>query len=851
MPDHRDLNPDRLKPGLAKGGRLKPGLVTPAYTGGTPGAAGQIKPSLRDRNGNLKPGLVQGNVLKPSLRNLNSAIWTPDSIDDANLLQNLGEQLVYAESLVGGLPVLASSIGTLAPPRGQRCVRFDGNNDFATRSRVTSGTITQLTVCGWYKTSTGSRALAAEYATGGNFSWLLYHFGGQIWLNLSGNGTSVGFYNSNAGTYTNGSWRHVAFTFNAGLVVLYVDGVAVAGTADAIPPSLFNTTAAFNLGGNIAGVLTLDGWMVDWRVYNEALSPSRVLAITNQHLTPSVIDSTGLVAAWWLQDEGGTTIRDWSGNGRDLIATNTQSTFHATDAGVKYNAANELGHSLWKSIDSNGSGAAYAENSTWISIRQLTGDFSYKFLLRVNGGNGVIGVQQEPVPDPVGYNIVDLGVQFIDAANVRVWSNGAYSDHAFAWTSLTQMVISRSVSTLSLHLNGTLIKSVTINTNPMYPVATLSTVFNLIAHVPESDIQSRTASVHIVYGNLVIPRNEADTSKDVLGNTLQYAGPIAQPPAMEVPCVTGNGSSVRISMGTQQVATGNTPFKKECLVNFSNAASGLEVLFWEGSDAINRCHIVYRNGSGKIVSEFGSGTAAATSATTIVAGKWYRVTVEYTGAANVVSIDGVVEATTSYNAFNLLPLNSALLAYYSATSVWALHATAGICGVSITTGGVTRYPLFDQCGPGSSNTNRDFYIMGSDGSATLVSGGIVNGTVSEVYATRCPFVRDWAIQYGGGIAANGSFIPGRIGSNLDAAGNAKTLLPGQHRNPFSRLIRNPFGAPSLAINGATPTTRLAPGDDDQAVSPANTKFTSGYDRYFATRVPLVGSELSSAEDYRS
>jgi hypothetical protein len=87
MPDHRDLNPDRLKPGLAKGGRLKPGLVTPAYTGGTPGAAGQIKPSLRDRNGNLKPGLVNGNELKPSLTN-----GAPPDI--ANLLIETGDALL-------------------------------------------------------------------------------------------------------------------------------------------------------------------------------------------------------------------------------------------------------------------------------------------------------------------------------------------------------------------------------------------------------------------------------------------------------------------------------------------------------------------------------------------------------------------------------------------------------------------------------------------------------------------------------------------------------------------------------------------------------------------------------------
>ena len=70
MPDYSSLNPAVLKPGLTTpdGADLKPGLVTSAYTGGTPTAANQIKPSLRNADGSLKAGLVSGGALKPSLR---------------------------------------------------------------------------------------------------------------------------------------------------------------------------------------------------------------------------------------------------------------------------------------------------------------------------------------------------------------------------------------------------------------------------------------------------------------------------------------------------------------------------------------------------------------------------------------------------------------------------------------------------------------------------------------------------------------------------------------------------------------------------------------------------------------
>ena len=54
------------------------------------------------------------------------------------------------------------------------------------------------------------------------------------------------------------TWYHVAFTFNAGTVVLYVNGIAVAGSLDsgAIPSTLYAGTAdviigAMNAGGSL------------------------------------------------------------------------------------------------------------------------------------------------------------------------------------------------------------------------------------------------------------------------------------------------------------------------------------------------------------------------------------------------------------------------------------------------------------------------------------------------------------------------------------------------------------------------------------------------------------------------
>lgn len=70
--DYRDLNPSILKPGLTTpdGLDLKPSLVTTAYSGGTPSAANQIKPSLRNADGSLKSSIANANLLKPSMRSV-------------------------------------------------------------------------------------------------------------------------------------------------------------------------------------------------------------------------------------------------------------------------------------------------------------------------------------------------------------------------------------------------------------------------------------------------------------------------------------------------------------------------------------------------------------------------------------------------------------------------------------------------------------------------------------------------------------------------------------------------------------------------------------------------------------
>ncbi len=101
MATFSDLDPRVLRQGLvtADRSRLKPGMTTPLYAGGTPTAANQVKPSWLHINGiNLKPGLVdsQGNLktslLQPQqkIENLASANWLGGQSEATTLFDRSG-----------------------------------------------------------------------------------------------------------------------------------------------------------------------------------------------------------------------------------------------------------------------------------------------------------------------------------------------------------------------------------------------------------------------------------------------------------------------------------------------------------------------------------------------------------------------------------------------------------------------------------------------------------------------------------------------------------------------------------------------------------------------------------------
>jgi hypothetical protein len=56
--DYSDLDPAALRASLSDGTRLKKSITTDLYTGGTPSAANQVKPSIMYADGTLKESVT-------------------------------------------------------------------------------------------------------------------------------------------------------------------------------------------------------------------------------------------------------------------------------------------------------------------------------------------------------------------------------------------------------------------------------------------------------------------------------------------------------------------------------------------------------------------------------------------------------------------------------------------------------------------------------------------------------------------------------------------------------------------------------------------------------------------------
>lgn len=740
--------------------------------------------------------------------------WAPSRLGSDVIQWSLAGGNAYETETLDNYAVLRclESYGTFRKPRAGRCGLFDGTNDYATLgARLTSGTLSTLTVCARVKKTndSGLQIIASEWLANPSpsQSWMIGWDSGQltVWVDQSGDYTARKKYKY-AGLST-GTWYHVAFTFNAGVLKLYVDGVEVTPTTKEVDDSIttiFNSSAQFRIG-NYDSLGYHNGSICDVRVYSPVKTAAELLAIKNQANTPETVDHTGILGHWWGNEEAGNKWYDCSGNGKDLTLTNISTlTFHAADTGVDYSAPNYLGHGggLW--FDGTDD---YAALNARISSGTQTA-FSVAFWLRTSDAGGTICEEYATSNRAWSLYLFNGKLYLTTSADGSAVSDAYYNGGTINDGVWRHVVVTYSAGTVAIYFNG-VSQTVTgtgtasiYNTTSGFTVGGLNGNSYLASAVSDlrfynvAKSSSEAAAInsgtndttgllgrwsgkrdlsgngkHLELKNgaaeLIIPRNEASDSVDAAGIPLQYTGRSPHPQVVETPCITGDGTNVYGSLGAIGSAS-----------NFT-----ADVYYYHASSATRQRLVDCRNDAGtyvwsllanaensgtvvanKLHAQISTGTTDFSIVNALTVGNWHKITFSRSGntwtlACVNLSTDASLSATTT-NSQTFDSASQCFLlggANVGGSVVTSLPSSGRLAQFSIAQSGVTTYFPLDH-GPGASNTNRTIWYLRDDGTYGEVANAIVNGTVSTIWSNRCPgYARDWCTQYGGRLTTENQF----------------------------------------------------------------------------------------------
>jgi hypothetical protein len=167
---------------------------------------------------------------------------------------------------------------------GGGSIVFDGVDDYVTLGTGTLP-ITSITACVWVKTTTTEQKTILGRWGYSNFpnqrTWYIgtYTSEGNLQVILSNNGTTS--FNRYVGPAINdNTWKHLSFTFNAGTVILYIDGISVEYTqiGSYTVNSLHNSTSPLLVGAADNGIgNNFNGNVSTSQIYNRALSADEIL----------------------------------------------------------------------------------------------------------------------------------------------------------------------------------------------------------------------------------------------------------------------------------------------------------------------------------------------------------------------------------------------------------------------------------------------------------------------------------------------------------------------------------------------------------------------------------------------
>lgn len=194
------------------------------------------------------------------------------------------------------------NVATQAQAPAGRCIDLDGVDDYVNLPAL--GLLTQFTFAIWVKTTAANGALIGNLDnTAGGAA--LYLASGQLRLYVSAAGLH---FMPSLQAINDGNWHHVVGTWNGTAAKIYVDGVDRSGTQGGSMATPVSTAGGWKIGAYAASpVGFLDGLAFDARIYDRplaALEVAAMFATARPGGNPaSTLYAADLVGHWRL-DEG-------------------------------------------------------------------------------------------------------------------------------------------------------------------------------------------------------------------------------------------------------------------------------------------------------------------------------------------------------------------------------------------------------------------------------------------------------------------------------------------------------------------------------------------------------------------
>lgn len=791
----------------------------------------------------------------PFNRNLGG--WQPTDAS-ANTLQWLhdidtaGSPWLKDKSQSGDDRILSGGPGL---QRGQALL-LNGSNQYGTVDDVAGlrpGT-SSFSISVWVKaTSTGTTSWIASKATGGtagtSVGWNLYM--GTAGTKFTWMVTESGQHSTATltGTVTAGTWYHVVGTYDGSVARLYVDATLnhTGSTAAGID---CNNTTDLQIGA-VGGSSPWPGELFDFRYYiAKALDADEV---TWLYRHGKAGEDPGIAATeLWLKldEQNSASAMDSSGTGRHGRLLNTPS--WATQDIYSFQNSNGYGIATWfdgtndciepaSHIDIFNTEASSATVACWVNpdalatdcVFRMQGGSQYVHLIQ-HGASWKLSLSNGTFKQIVG-NAVVTG-EWIHLACVKsgtTWtlyengvSTGTVEAAAGAFT-LTSTFLFQSISSTErfggaardMRFYNAALTADNITHLATYGASgTDAGTGNLLNHYPLTGdyldaAGSNDATAVGAPETHYIPRDESDSTRDVLGETLAYSGSAPRHAKLiKSNCISLDGTNdylvtnaftLGITTAGSLTAWVKTTDTVGTPVSITAAGGAEELAIYMGLANAGKVSCLCQTSTGNY--------SYRESDTAINDGEWHHVAVVMDGGSAVgnlkVYIDGVEETGTTGTAGTPADLTDASRYMYVGTRIvpTASEYLAGnVCGARVYSAALTAAEVLGiyqgtSADPGATNCEGEWPL--AEGSGTT-SYDVTANDRDMTHFQGPTWAADndvLAWNVGFGFRESGAVkIPGLRAGGTAADGNAFThpAVDG-HNGAESHINFNPYTIPAL------------------------------------------------------